>query len=247
MTTVEITRPLFKPSRMDPCFCGSGRRFKACCGTMAEPRDPPHGIHLVPRFLPAQLCQEWVRQLESHPRQALGVHNLSEVEPAGLGREKISGRITDKVEQGNLSGDIVACVQRAFEVVIPGKLGRNIAWFENPQVLRYEPGGLYGPHADSDHFIPEEGTWKKVIDRDVSILLYLNQEFEGGELSFRQFNYVYRPKTGDLLFFPSHGQYAHQALPIKLGIRYVIVSWAAFRDEPRVLNLRPSDCIELPA
>ena len=140
----------------------------------------------------------------------------------------------------------VADFQRAFEEIIPATVARRIAWFENPQILRYEPGGLYGPHADSDHFIPEEGIWKKVIDRDVSILLYLNQQFEGGELSFRQFNYLYRPQAGDLLFFPSHGQYAHQALPIKLGIRYVIVSWAAFREEPRVLDLRPSDCIELP-
>lgn len=247
MSPPEITRPLFNPSRMDPCFCGSGRRFKACCGTMAEPRDPPQGIHLVPGFLSADLCRQWVRQLESHPRQPLGVHSLSESEPSRLARERTSGRVTDKVEQGDLSAVIVATVQRAFEEAIPPALHRRIEWFENPQVLRYEPGGLYGPHSDSDHFIPEESVWRKVIDRDVSILLYLNEEFEGGELSFRQFNYLYRPRAGDLLFFPSHGQYAHQALPVKLGVRYVIVSWAAYRDEPRVLDLRPSDCIQLPA
>jgi len=231
---------------MDPCYCGSGQRFKSCCGTMAELREPPRGVHVLPEFLSSEVCRQWVRELETHSRQPLGVHSESDDEVSGLARERISGRVTDKVEQGELSSGIVTWVQKAFEEVIPRYLQRRIQWFENPQVLRYEPGGLYGPHSDSDHFVPEKGLWRKVIDRDVSILLYLNQDFEGGELSFRQFNYLYKPRVGDLLFFPSHGQFAHQALPVKLGIRYVIVSWAAYRDEPRVLDVRPADCILLP-
>jgi predicted 2-oxoglutarate/Fe(II)-dependent dioxygenase YbiX len=186
-----------------------------------------------------------VSYLESQHGRPLAVHSLDEAEPSRLSRERISGRITDKVEQGALEEAITGAVAQAFRTPVAVAMNRQFQWFEKPQVLRYEPGGLYGPHADSDHFIAAESHWRKVIDRDVSLLLYLNEDFEGGGLSFRQFNYTYRPRSGDLLCFPSGGQYAHEALPVKSGIRYVIVSWAAFRDEPRVLELRPSECIDL--
>jgi predicted 2-oxoglutarate/Fe(II)-dependent dioxygenase YbiX len=243
METVEIKRPLFHLARTDPCYCGSGERFKTCCGSMAELRDPPHGVHVVRNFVSDDCCAEWIRYLDKQPRRPLAVHSNDDSEPSGLAKQQISGRVTDKVEQGELAEEIVATVGRAYAGPIREATGRPVEWYENPQVLRYEPGGLYGPHSDSDHFLPAEGLWQKVIDRDMSMLLYLNQDFEGGELAFRQFNYLYKPRTGDLLFFPSGGQYAHQALAVRSGIRYVIVSWAAFRDEPRVMTMRPSDSI----
>jgi predicted 2-oxoglutarate/Fe(II)-dependent dioxygenase YbiX len=202
-------------------------------------------VHVVSGFLPAETCAQWVRYLESRHGSPLAVHSLDESERSRLSKERISGRITDKVEQGDLEIAITGIVARAFQSLITAAMGRGIQWFEKPQVLRYETGGLYGPHSDSDHYIAAESHWRKVIDRDVSLLLYLNQDFEGGALNFRQFNYTYRPRTGDLLFFPSGGHYAHEALPVKSGVRYVIVSWAAFRDEPRVLELRPSESIDL--
>ena len=247
LSLVEIKRPAFQPQRTEPCFCGSGRRFKACCGSVAEPRQPPFGVHLVRDFLPADTCSQWVAYLEKQSRHPLGVHKLDERESAGLARERIGGRITDRVDLGELARPLVAKVQEAFEVSIAQEMKRRVEWFEHPQVLRYEKGGTYGPHADSDHFLADEGMWKKVIDRDVSLLLYLNEDFEGGELVFLHFNFTYRPKRGDLLFFPSSGVYAHQAMPVKNGIRYVIVSWAAYRNEPRVLDMRPEDCIEIKA
>lgn len=245
MNATEFTRPLLRLQRTDPCFCGSGRRFKSCCGSLAEPRDPPHGVHVVPRFLDPDACRGWIDYLETRPRTPLAVHALDDSQPAGLARLKTEGRVTDKVDQGERHDAIVAVVRNAFEHTVPDAMDRRIEWFENPQVLRYTEGGQYGPHADSDHFLEHERHWRKVIDRDVSILLYLNEDFTGGELSFRQFNYRYRPRAGDLVFFPSHGHYAHQALPVRSGVRYVIVSWAAFRGQQRVLDMRPGDAVYL--
>ena len=245
MTPAQITRPLLQINRTDPCFCGSGQRFKSCCGTLARPRKPPAGVECIASFVDEKTCRQWTEYLEQQPRTPLAVHELDDTEPSRLSRQETSGRVTDKVKHGDLREQIVSLVKRAYTTIIPETLGREIEWFENPQVLRYEPGGLYGPHSDSDHYIAAESQWRKVIDRDVSLLIYLNEDFDGGELSFRQFNYRYKPCTGDLLFFPSHGHYAHQALPTTRGIRYVIVSWAAFRDEPRVSQMRPSDSIYL--
>ncbi len=245
MIPAEFTRPLFRPPDIAPCYCGSGLQFSVCCGHRGEPRDPPHGVRIIPGFVPADTCRQWVRYLESQPRRPLAVHGVKSSRPSHLSSHRDEGRITDEVNQGEVAEQIRNMVKDAYVGPISQEIDRRIEWFENPQVLRYQTGGLYKPHADSDLFNPQDRTWKKIVDRDVSLLIYLSQEFEGGELNFRQYHYSYKPKTGDLMFFPSHGQYAHQALPVRAGLRYAIVSWAAFRGEPRVLKVRPSNSIDL--
>ncbi len=245
MKAAQFTRPLFRPADTDSCFCDSGLQFSACCGNRGEPRDPPHGVRIFPGFVPTTTCRQWVRYLENQPRRPLAVHGLNASKPSHLSSLRDEGRITDKVNQGEVAEQIRNMVKDAYSGPISKEMERRIEWFENPQVLRYQTGGLYKPHSDSDLFNPQDRTWKKIIDRDVSLLIYLNQAFEGGELNFRQYHYSYKPKTGDLMFFPSHGHYAHQALPVRAGVRYAIVSWAAFRGEPRVLKVKPSNSIHL--
>lgn len=238
-------RPLFQQQRNDACFCGSGERFKSCCGSLARPRLPPHGVHLLPGFIPGSTCQQWIDYLEQQPRWPLSVNQTDRQESSGLRLQRDPGRVTDVVQQGELQAAIEDAVRRAFQQHASAAFGQSMAWMETPQVLRYEAGGLYGPHSDSDHFNPAEGVWQKVLDRDASLLLYLNQDYTGGELEFAQFNYRYQPQTGDLLYFPSHGHYAHQAMPVQGGVRYVIVSWAAMRDVERVQAEPPPGFIAL--
>jgi predicted 2-oxoglutarate/Fe(II)-dependent dioxygenase YbiX len=85
----------------------------------------------------------------------------------------------------------------------------------------------------------------KIHDRDISLLIYLNEDYTGGGLSFMNFNYHLRPKTGDMLAFPSDNRYEHQAEEVQSGIRYVIVSWAAFNGSKRVLDSPPPGSIIL--
>lgn len=245
MQRAPTQRPLFQQQRNDACFCGSGKRFKSCCGSLAKPRLPPHGVHLLPGFMAAERCREWVDYLELQPRRPLAINQPDQQENSGLRLQHDSGRVTDVVQQGDLQAPIEAAIKQAYQQHANIVFGQDMAWMETPQVLRYEAGGLYGPHADSDHFNPAAGVWQKVLDRDVSLLLYLNQDFTGGELEFAQFNYRYRPQAGDLLLFPSHGHYAHQALPVLNGVRYAIVSWAAYLIAERVQAEPPQAHIKL--
>jgi len=125
-------------------------------------------------------------------------------------------------------------VARAFaEQVIP-RTGQNIEWYEEPQLLRYAHGGYYKHHSDAYYLLVEQKAWRKVVDRDISILLYLNNEFEGGELEFKRFAYTLQPRAGMLVWFPSDVRYEHMAKPVTSGSRYVLVSWAAATDMERV-------------
>ncbi|MDX1561370.1 MAG: SEC-C metal-binding domain-containing protein, partial [Gammaproteobacteria bacterium] len=57
----------FPPARNEPCFCGSGERFKRCCGSQAPDRLPPHGVGVVENFLAPRQCDELVRTVDSMP------------------------------------------------------------------------------------------------------------------------------------------------------------------------------------
>jgi predicted 2-oxoglutarate/Fe(II)-dependent dioxygenase YbiX len=112
-------------------------------------------------------------------------------------------------------------------------------WYERPQILRYSPGGKYNQHADAEHWVPETQNWVRAHDRDFSVLLYLNDEYEGGELEFTSFNYKIKPKAGMLIGFPSDHRYLHAALPTLSGTRYVIVSWGAVLGNQRIHKNAP--------
>lgn len=106
--------------------------------------------------------------------------------------------------------------------------GVEISGYETPQLLRYGPGGMYEPHIDGESiWIKEDGTkiWRKSVDRDISIVLYLNDDFEGGEFVFPDLDIKVSPKPGLLLCFPSSHHYRHGVLPVTKGERLAVVSW----------------------
>lgn len=233
----------FRPGRLEPCFCGSGLKFRACCGSLATDRGPPFGVHIVPGFLDCKTCADWVRQLEQRPRRAVGVIALENPRSGGLREQADAGRLTDRVDPGSLGSDICELFGRACRDEIPRHRDGKVEFFEQPQVLRYEPGGRYEGHADSEIYLSRYGSWLRNMDRDVSLLVYLNDDFDGGTLSFTRFNYVYRPRAGDLVFFPSDNRYAHQADPLVSGVRYVIASWSAIAGTPRIYEEPPRGSI----
>jgi hypothetical protein len=58
----------------------------------------------------------------------------------------------------------------------------------------------------------------------VSLVAYVNDDYEGGELFFRLQNLNIKPKAGDLYVFPSNFMYPHRAMPVHSGTKYSIVT-----------------------
>jgi len=83
---------------------------------------------------------------------------------------------------------------------------------EGYQMLRYSGGQEYKAHADGS---TGDG-------RAISAILYLNDEFEGGEVEFVNFGVKIKPEPGMLLLFPSTYPYTHIAHPVTSG---TIVTW----------------------
>lgn len=86
---------------------------------------------------------------------------------------------------------------------------------EGFQLLKYENGGYFKEHYDSS----------AQLKRAISVLIYLNDDYEGGEIEFVNFGIKIKPKAGTLILFPSNYPYKHAAHPVTSGTKYVIVTW----------------------
>ena len=81
-------------------------------------------------------------------------------------------------------------------------------------LLRYDKTGHLPAHQDQG-----------VSTRVLSVLLYLNDDYEGGEIEFRHSGIKMKPEAGSVLFFPSNFLYVHEVYPVTKGPRYALPNW----------------------
>ena len=183
---------------------------------------------LRPGFLQAELCDKLVDYAASQSQSDLEIYaEAGSAEASGVKREVNADRISSRVELGKRQATIDRWVAKIMYDMLAPTLKTGVREYTPPDLMRYDVGGYYKAHADSEIFEASSGTWKKVLDRDYSLLLYLNDDYVGGGLRFVHFNYSYQPRKGDLLVFPSDNLYLHEAEPVTEGVKFVIVSWAA--------------------
>jgi len=207
----------------DTCFCPSGKQFADCCGSTEADRSPPWGVQVIPSAIKGGNCDALVRFAQKRPKVKLwAVENNAH---GGQVEDSTEGRITKLVDLGKEQEKINKLFGKILLEHVEPRSGCKIEWFEHPQLMCYTKGGWYGQHCDNASQDPHTGAYVRSVDRDISLLLYLNDDYEGGSLSFPAFNYTYQPRKGDLLFFPSDARYLHQANEVTSGTRYVIVSW----------------------
>jgi len=106
---------------------------------------------------------------------------------------------------------------------------------EPSQILHYGVGGHYIPHVDAETLYKDEAgldMWEKTLDRDLSLVYFLNDNFVGGELVFPKLDLVIKPEAGTLVCFPSDHHYIHGVNPVKSAHRYTIVTWLRIKGMP---------------
>lgn len=70
-------------------------------------------------------------------------------------------------------------------------------WIREPELVKWEPGAALASHVDGPGRLPPPNL-------TVGALVYLNDNYEGGELYFPEYDVLIKPKAGDLVFFPCH-------------------------------------------
>jgi len=71
---------------------------------------------------------------------------------------------------------------------------------------RWEPGAFAADHSDNTELDGTPNAWQ---ENKLVTMIYLNDDYEGGEICFPRFNIEYKPKANEFLVFPSTYVYNH--------------------------------------
>jgi hypothetical protein len=61
--------------------------------------------------------------------------------------------------------------------------------------------------------------------QDIATLVYLNNEYQGGDIYFPKYEMSFKPEPGDLLCFPDNANFVHGVRPIVKGTRFTLPRW----------------------
>ena len=79
-------------------------------------------------------------------------------------------------------------------------------------IKKWNKGQYMGPHFDG-----QDGN----KDLAFSLVAYINDDYEGGEINFPNQNVTIKPSAGSLIMFPSQEPFIHEVRPITSGVRYM--------------------------
>jgi hypothetical protein len=130
-------------------------------------------------------------------------------------------------------------VMQAIHARIAGAIDLPLEQQEATNVLHYEPGQEFLPHFDSlDPAVPHfAGDLAKNGQRLLTVLVYLNDDFDGGETAFPRLDWRFKGAKGDALVFWNVGPEGlpepgalHAGLAPTRGEKWVLSKWV--RDRP---------------
>jgi hypothetical protein len=172
---------------------------------------------------------EWVEDLLGNPVKN-GLAKLAE-QPFRLGAHGVNMPVQDDTPQGiadffhDCESMIYRCLMRYIDLY--PMILNTLQWRCRGHILKYKPGGQLGQHNDNDtnyrvidgqRYPPDR---PQAVYQVMATIVYLNEDFEGGEMYFPYPDVTYKPATGDILFFPQNYVGTHSVNPVTAGERYV--------------------------
>lgn len=97
----------------------------------------------------------------------------------------------------------------------------ELRYWEAMNLVKYGPNQHFQEHCDHGYS----------YNCTVSLVAYLNDDYEGGEIYFRLQDVTIKPSAGDLFIFPSNFMYPHRAMPVKSGTKYSLVTMLDYSDK----------------
>jgi prolyl 4-hydroxylase len=92
-------------------------------------------------------------------------------------------------------------------------------------LVRWRIGDSQDPHADAEN---PDGSLHQYHWRKIGCVLYLNDDYQGGEIYFPNQRLELKPQPNTLMFFPGTLEYLHGVRSITSGVRYTLTSFWTF-------------------
>lgn len=182
-------------------------------------------IEVIRGFASPSLCR-WLRRRGQEEQTPAILNDVA------TGRPRLDPARTNTARSFGLAQtDMVVLLAQAR---LAAATGASIQMMEPPNVMRYAPGQRFAPHLDS--FQPQEPGFARMVEvlgqRVTTALIYLNDDYQGGETDFPRVGVRFKGRAGDALLFrnvrPDGSPDAlslHAGLPTSRGDKWVLSQW----------------------
>ena len=96
---------------------------------------------------------------------------------------------------------------------------------DTAQIVLWTEGNELTPHADN---LDPDGSPNATPHRSFSSIIYLNDDYDGGETYFPGFGMRIKPQPGLMVLFGSGPEYVHGVTKMRGGRRYTYAGWFTF-------------------
>jgi hypothetical protein len=177
-------------------------------------------IFVIENVISDSLCNELVELVNTSP---LTFKDLSKdgKNNAECYEFSLSDHLQDN-KYKNYDNLLVPIVYNCFDTV--KKLRRDL---KISMDCGYSLRKFYGKTHDHIDWIYEDKNESRVL----TLIIFLNDNYEGGVFNFTSHNISYRLKKGSALLFPPYWTHPHNVTPVKNGhYRYTINTWALYKE-----------------
>jgi prolyl 4-hydroxylase len=157
-------------------------------------------IVFLPKYSRPRVIKSFLSEAECDSIMEMSLNRLT---PSGLaGSNEFDNRIRQSDTTFLRKSDLSDVYERTCKIT-----NSSVDTAEDLQVVRYKPNGFYKPHYDACCFgscSADNENGKRLLtnsQRTKTLLVYLNDDFEGGDTIFPNLNEKYKLKKGDALMF----------------------------------------------
>ena len=126
-----------------------------------------------------------------------------------------------KKDQGGLYGDMLSGFKVALQKYTEEYPDIVIQHSTPFRLNKYSVGGFMSRHIDNIH----HSHGQQYGFPHCTMLLYLNDNYQGGEIEMCNGLISKKPKAGTIVAFPSNFMYPHEVKPVTEGDRYTVMVW----------------------
>jgi prolyl 4-hydroxylase len=192
-------------------------------------------IFTIEAFIQPEACAWFIEYARRRPEP-------STVRDGATGLDVLSsGRSATTAGSSALEPDLVL---QLAKLRIAETIQTHVAHQEPTTILRYEPGQEYLAHYDlirPQEEAAAEEELRTLGQRIATVLVYLNEGYEGGETYFPHLDWGFKGKTGDALIFwnmSATGERErlslHAGLPVKAGEKWLLSQWVRAKPVPLI-------------
>lgn len=172
--------------------------------------------HIRQNFLDQDICKQLIDYAEHNENLYEHVTNYEFWNKRIMNHNKMSEPIRAVLE--NINTDVNQVLQ-SLDIM------KKPMYPDTLQIVRWFKDLELPPHADREH---PDGKPNPFPWRDFATVIYLNDNYSGGEIYWPNKNISHSPKTGDLAIFPGTREFLHGVKKVVEGTRYTIGSFFTY-------------------